>query len=135
MVRLTMGIGNKIMFKKITSVLIGLALVGFVSTAVAGGHKTDVFHCGCVAYAPGAVAPWGTAFLEWSELNVGKNSKGHQLHEAGDEETCTFYLDEFTMSSADYIRGGDDCQEVGATHTLAGVEVCVATPSDGALCG
>jgi hypothetical protein len=122
------------MIKAITSTLIGLALIGSATTAVAGGHKTDVWHCGCVAYAPGAVAPWGTAFLEWSQLNVSQQSGGHQQHNQYDPETCTFYLTEDTMSSADYYRNADDCQEVGQVP-LDGVEVCAITPSaEGALC-
>jgi len=123
------------MIKSISSILIGLAVLGSVSTAVAApAPKTDVWHCGCVSYAPGAVAPWGTAFLEWSELNVSQNSKGHQQHEQYDLETCSYWLTDDTMSTADYYRGADDCQEVGALP-LPGVATCVATPAfDGLLC-
>jgi hypothetical protein len=123
------------MVKAIASMLIGLALIGSATTAVAGGHKTDVWHCGCVAYAPGAVAPWGTAFLEWSLLNVSQKSNGHQQHNQYDPETCSYTLDESgVLGSADYYRVADDCQEVGAV-ALEGVAVCSATPEfDGALC-
>lgn len=124
------------MVKAIGSILIGLALIGFASTATAGGHKTDVWHCGCVAYAPGDIAPWGTAFLEWSDLSVSKNSNGHQQHEAGDVETCSYWLNDDTLAYATYTRGSDDCQEVGVPHVLEGVGTCIATPAfDGALCG
>jgi hypothetical protein len=122
------------MVKSITTILIGLALLVSASAAVAGGHKTDVWHCGCVSYAPGAIAPWGTAFLEWSELNVSQNSNGHQQHNQFDPETCSFFLDDITVSTVDYYRGADDCQEVGQPP-LNGVSVCTATPAfDGALC-
>jgi hypothetical protein len=123
------------MVKKISVLLIGVALVAMASTVSAGNHKEDLMHCGCVAYAPGDAAPWGTAYLEWTLLNISKKGfKGHQQHEQYDYETCVYDLTEAFAADgvANYYRGADDCAPTYGGFD--GIEVCVITPQDGDLC-
>jgi hypothetical protein len=131
-------IRNNTMVKNIVRLLTTVGLLVSGSAVIAGNHTTengkeDLYHCGCVAYAPGVIYNWGTAYLEWSLLNVSKKSgKGHKQHEQYDYETCIFDLSAPLAAdgTANYYRGFDDC----TNETIPGIEACSETPQVGGDC-
>lgn len=106
--------------KKLSLILICLAVFSFTGTAFAGGHKTSVAHCGCTADGFG---------LEWVYLSVSQKSKGHQQHDAGDMETC---FDGETLIDT-YQREFDDCI-LFEDALLSGVSDCDGDPLEGGIC-
>ena len=71
--------------RKIGFLLVGLVLIGFNVTAVAGGAKNDIMHCGCVYVAEDEEN--GVATMEWKQLSV-KNGKGHRNHVVDQLDDC-----------------------------------------------
>jgi hypothetical protein len=107
--------------KKLSIVLMCLAVLGFTGTVSAGQPKTGVAHCGCNLD--------GTD-LEWVFLDVSAKSKGHKQHLDGDLEDCS---DQFEAFVGTYERDFNDCTLVGE-GSLGGVVACDPNPVEGASC-
>ena len=130
--------------RKIGFLLVGLVLIGFNVTAVAGGAKNDIMHCGCVYVADEGSLTNGTASMEWTALTV-KNGKGHRNHVVDDYDDCLsgyefdgetgLYDPLFTT----FVRDSDDCVVSG---NVGGLDACDnpetiddETPVEGDDCG
>jgi len=148
--------------RKIGFLLVGLVLIGFNVTAVAGGAKNDIMHCGCVYVADEGSLTNGTASMEWTALTV-KNGKGHRNHVVNHLDDCLSGYDPMYCTDTDvansvpgctstadvigydplfttFVRDNDDCVVAG---NVGGLDLCDdtlttdvdETPVEGDDCG
>ena len=95
--------------KKLSLVLLALSLVGMAGSALAGGPKNDIMHCGCVYVADNETT--GTASMVWKQLSI-KNGKGHRNHVVNHEDSCLSGYDEVLCTEDDIFSGVDGCVEL-----------------------
>jgi hypothetical protein len=146
--------------KKLSLVLLALSLVGMAGSALAGGPKNDIMHCGCVYLADNVTT--GTASMVWKQLSI-KNGNGHSNHVVDQLDDCLSGYDEVLCTQNDvdtavdgcfttadvasyspqyttFYRDNDDCLVLG---TLSFLDLCDVpettevdeTPVEGADCG
>ena len=132
--------------KKISLILGSIALIGMSATASAAKPmEAGIYHCGNVV--TNEYTAEAQCNLEWSYLIINSKSKGHQQHQSGDMENCTYYTDTVdgegnpVEQSETLYRAFSDC-EVG--ELLEGVATCdvedpdtgvtIITPTSGDLC-
>ena len=78
--------------------LSGLGLVSGALGAPPQG-KATILHCGCVLLSTGAD-------MQYVEITVASNAKGHLNHIAGSIDSCSNGDNTFT----DFVRTGSDCK-------------------------
>jgi hypothetical protein len=74
-----------------------------------GKEKITLLHCGCAAEA---------TRMEFVQISVSHNSKGHMKHVAGSIDSCSAGGDSFV----DFVRNGSDCQIDGPD--VEGIDFC-----------
>ena len=92
--------------KKLSLVLLALSLVGMAGSALAGGPKNDIMHCGCVYVADNETT--GTALMVWKQLSI-KNGKGHRNHVVNHEDSCLSGYDEVFCTEDDITNEVEGC--------------------------
>ena len=105
--------------------------LSFISTTAIAGKPEEalIYHCGCSASNEFTVEAGSE--LRWKLLIVNANSKGHQNHQIGDIENCTYFDQESVEQENQLVRGSNDC-EVG--DLLTGVSTCESEPVAGDTC-
>jgi len=93
--------------KKLSLVLLALSLVGMAGSALAGGPKNDIMHCGCVYVADNETD--GTASMVWKQLSI-KNGKGHRNHVVDQLDDCLSGYDEVFCTDDDVLDQVEGCE-------------------------
>ena len=96
--------------KYLSVLLFPLLLIGVAGSALAGGPKNDIMHCGCVYVADNATD--GIASMEWKQLSI-KNGKGHRNHVVDQEDDCLSGYEEILCTQEDVDLLVEGCIEVG----------------------
>lgn len=105
-----------------------LSGLGFASGALAAPPqgKATILHCGCVLLGTGPA-------MQYVQISVASNAKGHLNHVAGSIDSCFNGVDTFV----DFVRTGSDCQiSAPANSPLDALSVCDTTVvAAGGTCG
>jgi hypothetical protein len=92
--------------KYLSVMLFSLLLIGMAGSALAGGPKNDIMHCGCIYVADNETT--GTALMVWKQLSI-KNGKGHRNHVVNHEDACLSGYDEVLCTEDDIFNEVDGC--------------------------
>jgi hypothetical protein len=100
-----------------------MAVVAVATAGVASagpGGKSTILHCGCNETGDG---------MEFNEITVNRNSRGHDEHVAGSIDSCFDGIETYT----DVVRTGSDCLVSGPN--LRDPIVSCDPESEGDVCG
>jgi hypothetical protein len=92
--------------KYLSVMLFSLLLIGMTGSALAGGPKNDIMHCGCVYLADNETT--GTASMVWKQLSI-KNGKGHRNHVVDQLDDCLSGYDEISCTEDEVLNLVEGC--------------------------